>query len=306
MNQEIIVLVGISGSGKSTWAADHIEKNPNYIRINRDSIRHQITGSDKNILSRDKEKLVTKIQDEQIRTALFSSYNVIIDNTHLRLKYISEIVNKYNHLADIKIKIFSDNLYKCQERVIKRDGVSTKVDYIEKQYNQFKNLKITKEIFPKLEKEYTQNTDLKYLDRCIICDLDGTLSLYDSNKKSPYNRDFENDEINTSIETLLKLYSSSIKNSHIFFFSGRNGKYRNQTIEFLTKNLFLPEDFTLIMRDENDQRRDSIVKEEMFIKYIKDQFYIDGVFDDRLQVLEELWWKLGLSTFNVNKNNIRF
>ena len=44
MKSEVIINVGISGAGKSTWTTQFIKENPNYLRINRDDIRKTLVG----------------------------------------------------------------------------------------------------------------------------------------------------------------------------------------------------------------------------------------------------------------------
>lgn len=300
--QEIIILVGISGSGKTTWCEDFIKENPNYVRVNRDSIRMGITASNNRLLKRDLENLVTKIQHEQIRTCLLEGYSVIIDNTNLKSKTISSLALSFSYLVDMSLRIIEEDVDICKKRVIIRDAIED-VSYIDKQYSNLQTLK---------EEGFTNGqpicnmaipvTQDNNLPSCVICDLDGTLSLYGD--KNAYDRDFENDELNIPVANILKSYVQEDK--HIFFLSGRNSKYRDQTMSFLTKSLFDPERFTLIMRDEKDFRRDSIVKKEMYDKNIYGRYHVDFVIDDRLQVIEECWNSLGLFVLNVNQNNKRF
>ena len=52
------------------------------------------------------------------------------------------------------------------------------------------------------------------------------------------------------------------------------------------------------MRATGDQRRDSIVKLEIFDQEIRDRYHVIGVFDDRQQVVR-MWRALGLTVFQV-------
>lgn len=299
-NQEIIITIGISGSGKSTWSSNYIKENLNYIRVNRDDIRKQITGSNQLLLNNELESLVTKIQDEQIRVILSEGYNIILDATHLKQKYINQIIKQFNYFANIRLKIFDCDVNVAKERVSERDNKPIEsLGYIEKQRYNYKNLNLNNLEYPKIEvKSYEYSNDLP---SCIICDLDGTLSLYFSDK-SPYNRDFENDDINIALRNILLQYN----HNHLFFFSGRNGKFKDQTIQFLDRCGFSDKYYTLIMRDEKDMRRDSEVKLQMFDENIRGKYNVNCVFDDRLQVIEEVWNLLGVFVFNCNQGNKRF
>lgn len=311
MKQSIIILIGISGSGKSTWASNFIQKNPEYISVSRDAIRMQITSSKKRWLEKGLEMLVTKMQDELINTALNDGFSVIIDNTHLDKKYIQEVINKYNHRASIKSVTFSIPLDIAKERVQQRDNVD--VSYIDRQFNQFQKLTANGDDKVNIER---QSMEYSLLDPkgVVICDLDGTLSLYDK-RKSSYDRDFENDSPNEPLVAILRQLSISYDEAtdyfcfggnEIVFFSGRDSKFEDQTRQFLEEHLE-GIDFDLHMRKHGDTRRDSVVKMEMFNKYIKEpQKMVCCVFDDRLQVIEEVWNKLGIPVFNVNQNLHRF
>jgi hypothetical protein len=139
------------------------------------------------------------------------------------------------------------------------------------------------------------------MNKCIICDLDGTLSLFDREKKNPYNRDFENDECSKPVKWMLEQYNITHPENVIFFLSGRDEKYRDQTLLFLQKYFNHPEfSYALIMRKEKDNRKDVIVKEEFYNEYIRDKYRVEFVIDDRLQVCR-LWYSLGLFVFNVNQ-----
>lgn len=300
---ELIVTVGISGSGKSTWAADYIKANENVIRVNRDDIRMMITGSDSRLLPRHLENIVSKMHDEIVKTALDNGSNVILDNTHLQMKYINEIIIKYAHRAKISFRIFNEPQHVAKNRVMKRDNKKyiEEFEYIERQYRQFSNLVKNNKLGGMFKYEYKPDV-VSPID-CIICDLDGTLSLYDEHK-SPYNRDFENDTVNQVVLNIIQHYYYELDHK-IFFFSGRNAKFRDQTMIFLTKYLD-PDSFELIMREEKDSRRDSIVKQEMFMEHIHNRYNPVMAIDDRLQVIEEVWNKLGVFVLNVNQGNIRF
>jgi hypothetical protein len=86
--------------------------------------------------------------------------------------------------------------------------------------------------------------------------------------------------------------------------SGRDESCREQTEEWLQDLYGVRFDF-LFMRPENDYRKDSIVKKEIYDNQIKGKFNIMAAYDDRLQVLD-MWYKEGIFTFNVNQGNIEF
>lgn len=144
------------------------------------------------------------------------------------------------------------------------------------------NLKQTK-MDKRLKNEYRkQNEDLP---KAIICDLDGTLALI--NNRSPFDASkCERDLPNIPILNLVNNYKSL--GYKIILLSGRDGTYEFQTKSWLQTNEVLYD--ALWMRKPKDYRKDSIIKEEIFIEKIEDNYYIEFVLDDRNQVVD-LWRK---------------
>lgn len=141
--------------------------------------------------------------------------------------------------------------------------------------------------------------------KCILVDLDGTLSLFDREKKNPYHRDFENDAVSKPVKMVVDMYMNVHPSRTVFFVSGRSGKYRKQTLQFLEEKAAMGKEgfhFELIMREEGDNRKDSIIKEEIYEKIIKPKYEVDFVIDDRKQV-KEMWVSKGVFVFDVNQTD---
>lgn len=84
--QEVVIMVGLPGSGKDT----HIKRYlPNHVVLSRDEIRVELgycTEEEKIAGSREQEKNVTKIFNERLLKAIEEGKNVVINNTNLRKK----------------------------------------------------------------------------------------------------------------------------------------------------------------------------------------------------------------------------
>lgn len=136
----------------------------------------------------------------------------------------------------------------------------------------------------------------------IICDLDGTLALFGD--KNPFDRDFENDEVNIPVAMILQslqfIHGRILK---LIFLSGRNDKFKAQTEQFLRKAGF--SNYELHMRRNGDYRKDDIFKEEVYNEKVKDNYKVLFVIDDRLSVCR-FWYKMNLFCFNVNQGLIEF
>ncbi|TAG37307.1 MAG: hypothetical protein EAZ32_15830 [Cytophagia bacterium] len=124
--KNVIITVGISGSGKSTWAKVFCQENPNWLRINRDEIRKSMLSVSLNEYHRwDKvainriETLVNEQQKTLLINALNQNWNVVIDNTHLKLSYLNEyrkLLTAHFEEFRIEYKLFDTSLEESTER----------------------------------------------------------------------------------------------------------------------------------------------------------------------------------------------
>lgn len=95
MKQHILILSGISGSGKTTRARN-LCSTKGYIRVNRDEIRQMLFGyteEDSHIYYslpgiQHREALVTFVQHRSIQGILDLGKSVVVDNTNLKMKHI--------------------------------------------------------------------------------------------------------------------------------------------------------------------------------------------------------------------------
>jgi len=272
--KKVILTKGLPASGKTTWAKKLINKNPNmYKRVNKDDLREMLDNSK---WSKSSEKFILKIRDNIILEALDFGKHVIVDDTNLHPKHEINIKELVKEKAVVEIKDFTDvPLQICIERDLKREkSVGKKV--IKNMYNSF----LKKDVKPP-----KYNPELPDI---VICDLDGTLALH--NGRNPY-------DASTCDQDLLNAPVADIINHEKFILvSGREDKYRKQTLKFLTKyNIRYSK---LLMRKTGDFRNDAIVKKEIYEKYIKDKYNVKFVLDDRNRVVE-MWRSLGLTCLQV-------
>lgn len=162
MNKEIIICVGISGSGKSTWSTQFIKDNSNYLRINRDSIRLTLVGDLDGYYQR-KDLNSIEMLVNQIEESLFykiynnAEYSLILDNTHLKESYINRWfkIFEYYELAttervNFKFRLFDIELVEAKYKVLQRDITAIsmiypneikQLDYIDRQYSDYQQIK---------------------------------------------------------------------------------------------------------------------------------------------------------------------
>jgi len=141
---KIIILVGPPNSGKSTWTRNFIISNTNYVKVSRDDFR--ISFLDRWSTNKKIENVITEIQHCSIKSFLDVGMNVIIDNTHCKMKYIDDIIEKYGNDHDITFKVFdvdSHTLMVRNEYRARIDGKHIPENVMENMIKNFNELKET-------------------------------------------------------------------------------------------------------------------------------------------------------------------
>lgn len=149
----------------------------------------------------------------------------------------------------------------------------------------------------------------KELPWCQIYDLDGTLAI--RGDRGPYDWDrVGEDTVNEAVAHLIRSYCQSDYQAdcpdEIIFMSGRKDMCRGDTEEWIEKHTSIDYSLgTLIMRKDDDNRDDVIVKEEMYNEHIKGKYNVRFVVDDRPKVCR-MWRRLGLPVFQVGDPDVEF
>ncbi len=280
----IIFTVGLPASGKSTWAKKYTEKNPDWIRVSRDDLRNM---RGKYWIPK-QEKLITNLENACIIEALRDGKNVIVDACNLNKDLVKNRVEMLkNAFPDLKTE--SKRFDIEVEEAIKRDltrPASVGSDVIWGMYEKY--------IAPPVKK-YGEDTRLP---KAVIFDVDGTLAQMDGRSPFDWDRVME-DKPKTEIINLTKMYKSA--GYKIIIFTGRDGCARLDTKEWLVDHE-VPYDEVHI-RPRGDQRKDSIIKKELFEENIRGKYFVELVVDDRNQVVD-MWRKeLGLTCLQVDYGN---
>jgi predicted kinase len=296
--QEVLILSGLPASGKSTYAKELMEKNPGkFKRISKDSLRDML---DNGKYSKEREKFILGMRDNLIISSLISGYSVIVDDTNLHPKHeeqIKFILEKNDMLKSmmpskpkITIKEFDIDIKECIDRDRLRGKKSVGDKVIWDMYNRY------------LKKDNPIIEENPELPNAIICDLDGTLAIL--NGRNPYDASTcVKDGVN---EVVRDIILQQVNDCHIIFVTGREDKYRGQTRIFLLKAFTIKgkyEKFSnfIYMRKTGDNRKDYIIKKEIYEEHIKGKYNIKLVLDDRPQVIK-MWKKEGLFTLDCNQD----
>ena len=318
--KNLILTLGIPASGKTTWAKQHVtDASTKTKRVNRDDLRMMLDVEQFNPKNED---FITKVQHKIIDISLRSGFDVVVDDTNLNAKFRLALHKIADDIGDVIVleKAFNTPLSTCLERNAKRpEGQRVPVDVIinmAKKAGIFNGgtLEDRETHYPTKYPFQVPKAQNVSLPQAIICDLDGTLAI--TGDRSPYDAsrcdevDFPNWPV---IQSVKQMYNSGMK---IIFMSGRDSKYREQTERFIQKYLSsLPSvdvnhnvihdgsiPYELYMRSEGDQRKDSVIKKELFEAHVANKYNIFVVYDDRNSVVD-LWRSLGLTCFQVGPGN---
>ena len=285
-----IITVGISGSGKTTWAEGFCKKN-GYININRDNVRFSVFGA-KNwseyTFTNQKELMVSTVCRDMIAAASCNGLNLVVSDTNLSSKYRDELVSNLEYMGyKVEFKIFDISWKEaCKRDSYRIMGVGKDVLYRQwKQWLEFIDFK-------------TYVPDLT-LEKAIICDIDGTVAT--ACNRSPFEwSKVGQDSYRTHVTDMV--YGYQYQGYKTIFLSGRDSVCKSETVQWLKDNNLTYSE--LYMRKEGDMRADTVIKEEFFWP-LTSRYNITCVIDDR-NCMTELWQDLGLNVISVGDNRENF
>lgn len=284
-----IFTVGVSASGKTTWA----ESQVGYVNINRDDIRFQhicngIRSWRLYKFNKANEQKVTAIQTAMLADAIAQGKDVIISDTNLNPKNYRWMHQALENAGyEIEFKFFPISYEEALKRDSNRDNpVGQQV--IARQFEQWNKL-------------YGDKVDNDpSLPKCIIVDVDGTLA--EMKDRGPFEWDkVGNDLPRQNVIDVVNAIAAT--GATVIVFSGRDSVCYNETAQWLTdKGVNWS---GLMMRPQGDMRKDSVIKRELFDKHVAGKYYVTAVFDDRPQVVR-LWQEMGLTVFALGNQHVDF
>jgi predicted kinase len=295
VTKKMIMTKGLPGSGKSTWAKEHVSKNTNqWKRVNKDDLRAMLDDS---VHSKGNENFVINVRDQIILAALEAGKHVIVDDTNFHPKHEKRLRELAAvHDAHFEIKDFTDvPLEVCIDRDRKRPN-SVGEAVIRNMHNENLKPKASAKVHTYLEQDQT-------LPKAILVDIDGTMAMMAGRGPFEWHRVGE-DLPHDPVLFLLKYFLLGNRKEHewedkqvsLIVLSGRDAVCRDETTEWLHRHgIFFTE---LLMRPEKDNRKDNIVKEEIFRNNIHGKYNVQFVLDDRDQVVQ-MWREIGLPCFQV-------
>ncbi len=278
---------GLPASGKSTWARAKQAELPlgEVKRVNKDDLRAMLDGGK---WSPENEAFVVRLRDHIVVSALADGKHVVVDDTNLAPKHETRLrqLARANDAAFELVDFTSVTVEECIARDRKRANyVGEKV--IRGMWEEF------------LRPENPAASADPTLPWCVIVDIDGTLARMNGRSPFEWGRVGEDSPRREIADAVRGVLSQLGDGSAILFVSGRDEICRAETQAWLDREIALGP-WPLYMRPEGDQRKDTIVKRELYEAHIRGKFNVRAIFDDRPQVIR-LWQELGFGDriFNV-------
>lgn len=274
------MLSGLPASGKSTYAKELVLSGAGWVRVNKDLLRTMM-HFDK--WSNINEKQIQSIEIKIATEAITSGSNVVVDDTNLGERHRNLWCGLAKELGcEFEEKKFTTLVSEC----IKRDNEREK--------------RVGADVIMSMALQYNLLDGWKDI---IICDIDGTIAdgshrvHHVSSQPKDWGKYFSLLNLDSPRQDIIEeVFSLSLETgANVILVSGRPDTYKKETIEWLHK--YNVPYSALLMRKGNDNRDDTIVKKEIFEKYLK-HYNIIKVFDDRPKVIR-MWRELKLNVCDV-------
>lgn len=301
-----IILAGVSGSGKSTWAADMVQKH-GYSNVSRDKIRRELflleTADDIHKYYQSPsvgkmEEAVTEIEYAMISKMLKYGRTVILDNLNLSMSHIAEYIKIAARYIDVKkyvlLKVFRPQEMNASAiaAIIRGRAYNNSIseDVIQKQLNKFAGLFMgatsEREILDAaIEKACvgagTGASTGADLPGVYIFDIDGTLACNKGGRGFYDWARVGEDAINEPVRATL--WAIQKGGARIIICTGRPECAKTETVRWLERaNITYDE---IHFRPDTVTEKDCVVKKRMWDDIGK-RYNIIAMFDDRNQVVD--------------------
>jgi predicted kinase len=292
---------GLPGSGKTTWAREQ----PHLVRVNRDDLRRMLHGGrlDDPELRNRAERQVTAAHHAAVEGLLRAGAHVVCDDTNLRGRVVREFAELAAKCgAHFSVRDFTDVPV---EECVRRDALRTGDGQVGEEVIRSMHLRyLAGRPLPLPLPVIDATTGAPYepppdAPRAVLVDIDGTVALF--NGRSPYDMSRVGED-GPNAPVIAAVRAMHAAGHEVVFCSGRSDDARDATAAWLDEHVGVPY-AGLFMREHGDQRRDSVVKAEIFDKEIRSRYHVIGVFDDRQQVVR-MWRSLGLTVYQVAEGDL--
>lgn len=297
-DQELRVLRGLPGSGKTTAANKWVAEDPDWrVRVSKDDIRQQFFKTYKKG-SRHQEETVQMAEEELVERLLSAKISVVVDDTENLSAKDAKVWLSLGKKLSLPVEFVDHDT--DLETCIRRDKVrldfygETAIRDIYKRF--FKKGKLPK--IPVLKDDDSQLGEVYIPDKskpkAFIVDIDGTLADMKPCGRGPF--EWHRVGEDEKIENVIRVIRTLSYDHTIILMSGRDAVCRTETEEWLLDTGINYK--SLYMRPEGSEIPDNVLKIGLFDEHVRDNYNVVGVFDDRKKVCYA-WEAIGLTLFRV-------
>ena len=310
--KKLILTRGIQGSGKSTWARQWVEEDPeNRVRINNDDIRNMLGP----YWIPSREGIVSSTKLQTTLYAMRMGYDIVVDNMNLNpkeVKYWENVIDSHNNIKtsdinpdwvqyeyEIEFKDFFIPLEECIRRdAMRPNPIGEKV--IRDTWRRYKHFIQTSEVEKYVNNLIKEDESKPY---CLVVDMDSTLC-FNTTKRPWYGEGAAegmiNDIPNMGVLRLVERWTKpgpAAYSNNLIIATGRDTSQEEVTKQWLAKYNIYPQEF--YFRKQGDYRKGVEVKKEQ-IEKILEKYNIVAIIDD-CEPIVQMYRDMGLTVLQPNK-----
>lgn len=309
--QSLFLTRGAPACGKTTFARALVAAMPlgTAVRVNKDDLRAMMHDG---VYDRDTtEKQVNIALDGVVIDALESGSNVVVDDTNAsdrQMRHLARLGRDAR--VDVVVVDFTDvPLEVCLEwnatraNPVPEDAVRSLTATFRAAPSPLHRAPSRRPRYPRPGKRsritLTGGTKappvhVPYGRRVVLVDVDGTVALLGGRDPLDWGK-VGDDTANASVLAVVAAMAAA--GNKVVFLTERDEVCRHETTEWLRKHTAFA--FTgPLMRPAGDQRKDAVVKAELYQEHVAGRYNVVAVLDDSKQVVD-LWRSLGLACLQV-------